>query len=206
MLISGVRMARARWFSGAELGCKRRAVNEVAKMETKVVKTNTDIDSAFLTDKQVEVLQFVCDRRTNKEIALLLGISPSAVEQRLQSVRRKFGVHSRADLARAYDRAQVTSANITGAEYQVDTSIPDCHNPTKYSEAEANDLRDQNVPIKLVQASDSVVNQGLGQKSNILEVVDHASGLAGRVAVITTAAASIALLIILIAEVAPGLS
>ncbi len=199
-------MARERRFSATELGYKRRVVNGVANMETKVVKTDPDIDSAFLTDKQVEVLQFVCDRRTNKEIALLLGISPSAVEQRLQSVRRKFGVHSRADLARAYDRAQVTSANMTGAEYQVDASIPDCHNPSQYSEAEAIDLRDQEVPIKLVQASDSVVNQRLRRKSNVLEVVDNTSGLAGRVAVITTAAASIALLIILIAEVAPGLS
>ena len=47
---------------------------------------DNDLLLGTLTRKQIEVLELVVDRRTNKEISGLLGISPSAVEQRLQSV------------------------------------------------------------------------------------------------------------------------
>lgn len=73
-----------------------------------------------LTQKQIEVLELVVDRRTNKEISGLLGISPSAVEQRLQSVRRHLGVTRRSDLARAYELIRDTSAKQTGVQFQVD--------------------------------------------------------------------------------------
>ena len=175
-------------------------------MVTKVIVHEADGDCAGLTDKQVEVLKFVCDRRTNKEIALMLGISPSAVEQRLQSVRRKFGVHSRADLARAYERAQVTCLNLTGAEYQVESSIPDGQSPTKYFEKETADPKVNGVDVPLLKTTFLDGGLSLEAKSSVLEVIDRTAGLAGRIAAITTAAASIALLIILITEVAPALN
>lgn len=55
-----------------------------------------------LTPKQHEVLRFVAENRTSKEIAWELGISESAVNQRIESVRSRTGAPPRAALARAY--------------------------------------------------------------------------------------------------------
>lgn len=55
-----------------------------------------------LTPKQHEVLRFVAENRTSKEIAFELGISESAVNQRIESVRYRTGSPPRAELARAY--------------------------------------------------------------------------------------------------------
>lgn len=60
--------------------------------------------SAFsgLTPKQHEVLRFVAENRTSKEIAWELGISESAVNQRIEGVRSRTGGPPRAELARVY--------------------------------------------------------------------------------------------------------
>jgi DNA-binding CsgD family transcriptional regulator len=55
-----------------------------------------------LTAKQHEVLRFVAENRTSKEIAWELGISESAVNQRIEGVRLRAGSPPRAELARAY--------------------------------------------------------------------------------------------------------
>jgi DNA-binding CsgD family transcriptional regulator len=55
-----------------------------------------------LTPKQHEVLTFVAENRTSKEIAWELGISESAVNQRIEGVRTRAGSPPRAELARAY--------------------------------------------------------------------------------------------------------
>lgn len=55
-----------------------------------------------LTVKQHEVLRYVAENRTSKEIAFELGISESAVNQRIESIRNRTGSPPRAELARAY--------------------------------------------------------------------------------------------------------
>jgi DNA-binding CsgD family transcriptional regulator len=55
-----------------------------------------------LTRKQHEVFQLVAENRTSKEIAAQLGISESAVNQRIEAVRLRAGCRPRAQLARAY--------------------------------------------------------------------------------------------------------
>lgn len=55
-----------------------------------------------LSEKQHEVLRFVAENRTSKEIARELGISESAVNQRIESVRNRTGSPPRAELARVY--------------------------------------------------------------------------------------------------------
>lgn len=55
-----------------------------------------------LTAKQHEVMRFVAENRTSKEIAWELGISESAVNQRIEGVRGRTGSPPRAELARAY--------------------------------------------------------------------------------------------------------
>jgi DNA-binding CsgD family transcriptional regulator len=57
---------------------------------------------ASLTAKQHEVLAHVAEGRSSKEIAWLLGVSDSAVNQRLEAVRSRVGSPTRAELARAY--------------------------------------------------------------------------------------------------------
>ncbi|WP_091148427.1 helix-turn-helix transcriptional regulator [Novosphingobium sp. CF614] len=59
-----------------------------------------------LTAKQHEVLRFVAENRTSKEIAWELGISESAVNQRIEGVRIRTGSPPRAELARAYRQYQ----------------------------------------------------------------------------------------------------
>lgn len=67
-----------------------------------------------LTEKQREVLALVADNRTSKEIAGLLGISESAVNQRIEMIRGRLGGIPRGELARLYrqefDRVQRISA------------------------------------------------------------------------------------------------
>ncbi len=62
-----------------------------------------------LTPKQREVLALVADNRTSKEIASLLGISESAVNQRIELVRSRMGGLPRGELARLY--RQLNSEN-----------------------------------------------------------------------------------------------
>lgn len=67
-----------------------------------------------LTEKQREVLALVADNRTSKEIAGLLGVSESAVNQRIEMIRGRLGGIPRGELARLYrqefDRVQRISA------------------------------------------------------------------------------------------------
>lgn len=61
-----------------------------------------------LTPKQRDVLALVADNRTSKEIAVRLGISESAVNQRIEMVRSRLGGLPRGELARLY-RQDLTS-------------------------------------------------------------------------------------------------
>ena len=55
-----------------------------------------------LTPKQHEVMRRVAENRTSKEIAWDLGVSESAINQRIEAVRSRGGGALRAELARAY--------------------------------------------------------------------------------------------------------
>jgi DNA-binding CsgD family transcriptional regulator len=57
---------------------------------------------ADLTSKQHEVLALVADNRTSKEIAAELGVSESAVNQRIEGVRARLNGLPRAQMAREY--------------------------------------------------------------------------------------------------------
>lgn len=62
---------------------------------------------AQLSRKQREVLALVADNRTSKEIAAQLGISESAVNQRIETMRSRLGWIPRGELARLYRQAQL---------------------------------------------------------------------------------------------------
>lgn len=65
---------------------------------------------AQLTEKQREVLALVADNRTSKEIASLIGISESAVNQRIETIRARLGWIPRGELARLYRQAHQDEA------------------------------------------------------------------------------------------------
>jgi DNA-binding CsgD family transcriptional regulator len=64
--------------------------------------TKAPASLSVLTDKQRQVLALVADNRTSKEIAGLLGVSESAVNQRIEMVRARLGGLPRGELARLY--------------------------------------------------------------------------------------------------------
>jgi DNA-binding CsgD family transcriptional regulator len=78
-----------------------------------------------LTDKQSEVLVFVSEGLTSKEIARKLGISVSAVNQRIEVIRQRLGGLPRAQIARLYRRQSTllltipTSNSLTGNPIQL---------------------------------------------------------------------------------------
>ncbi|NCU11495.1 MAG: helix-turn-helix transcriptional regulator, partial [Sphingomonadaceae bacterium] len=64
-----------------------------------------------LTRKQHEVLALVADNRTSKEIAARLGITESAVNQRIEMVRSRLGGLPRGELARLYRQEHLEPAS-----------------------------------------------------------------------------------------------
>ncbi|WP_088310794.1 helix-turn-helix transcriptional regulator [Novosphingobium sp. B 225] len=67
-----------------------------------------------LTTKQREVMALVADNRTSKEIAGLLGISESAVNQRIEMIRTRLGGIPRGELARLYRQEFARNRQISG--------------------------------------------------------------------------------------------
>jgi DNA-binding CsgD family transcriptional regulator len=79
---------------------------------------------ASLTAKQHEVYALVAEGRSSKEIAWKLGITDSAVNQRIEAVRSRAGSPARAELARAYRHfvAEQKSPAPEEAQYAPDTA------------------------------------------------------------------------------------
>jgi DNA-binding CsgD family transcriptional regulator len=84
-----------------------------------------------LTDKQREVLALVADNRTSKEIAGLLGVSESAVNQRIEVVRSRLGGLPRGELARLYRQEFIQPAGERDGDetWQNIQSANDSQNP-----------------------------------------------------------------------------
>lgn len=74
-----------------------------------------------LTPKQREVLNLLVQFKTSKEIAIVLGISPHTVDQRIQFAKRALGANSRSDLAQRYHTAVQIYDRMTYEE----SAIPD---------------------------------------------------------------------------------
>lgn len=71
-------------------------------METQTRSKPDPVVLPQLTAKQREVMALVADNRTSKEIAGLLGISESAVNQRIELIRARLGGIPRGEMARLY--------------------------------------------------------------------------------------------------------
>jgi DNA-binding CsgD family transcriptional regulator len=67
--------------------------------------STTDDTLEQLTAKQAEALSLASMHLTSKEIALRLHLSPSAVDQRLDSARRTLGASTRGEAVRIFQRS-----------------------------------------------------------------------------------------------------
>ncbi len=86
----------------AIVGAAKLGYASANKARTMTSRTKAERSLPQLTRKQREVLALVADNRTSKEIAGLLGISESAVNQRIEIVRARLGGLPRGELARLY--------------------------------------------------------------------------------------------------------
>lgn len=155
------------------------------------------LDNALgsLSRKQREVLDLVLDRRTNKEIAAYLRISPSAVEQRLQSVRRRLGVQSRADLARAYQAFIDACAIQAGEKLQVAESC----SVQQFEAEESEAFESDNVThITFHEQGPQSFFEQSDRGELFLTKLDRVAGVSGRVAAISVAATSMAFLLAIV--------
>jgi DNA-binding CsgD family transcriptional regulator len=81
-----------------------------------------------LTEKQREVLELLTENRTTKEIAAHLGVSDSAVNQRIEPLRQRLGGITRAELTRRYRtsspeaKGDQTCELLTARNFQVESA------------------------------------------------------------------------------------
>jgi DNA-binding CsgD family transcriptional regulator len=103
-----------------------------------------------LTGKQHEVLELVAENRTSKEIAWELGISESAVNQRIEGVRARTGSPPRAELARVYryfQRQASSPAAFAAARDTNVTGVTDVKPVTRATDMDAGEQSDTQVAL-----------------------------------------------------------
>lgn len=64
-----------------------------------------------LTDRELEIARRIVDRRTNREIAEELFLSPKTVETHIRNIFGKLGADSRVEVARIVERADRVTAS-----------------------------------------------------------------------------------------------
>lgn len=134
-----------------------------------------------LTSKQREVLAFIAENRTSKEIAWELGISESAVNQRIEGVRTRVGSPPRAELARAYRQylqdMEAAGNPMPDTPSQVRGSSPDRVRSGRNGRTQEFDLVDAVTDPQQREASDSIVpkmldgeNAGLSRTAAMIAI------------------------------------
>ena len=73
----------------------------------------TGIGIEALTDRELQVVHLVVDRRTNREIGAELFISQKTVETHLRNIFHKMKVSSRVELARAVEHADLLNPTVS---------------------------------------------------------------------------------------------
>jgi DNA-binding CsgD family transcriptional regulator len=91
------------------------------------IMTATDRPFAELTDKQRECLRLASQHMSSKEIARVLGISASAVEQRLKYAVRALGARDRREAARLFSQWEQGCGEITYGPAVVEDASPSLH-------------------------------------------------------------------------------
>jgi len=95
---------------------------------------DTDLTAVVssLSEKQRELLNLVSDGLTTKEAARILGVSPSAIEQRIGVLKGKFGVSSRKELERRCRQVEPGILNMAERSIVIEAlTRPDEYLPTR---------------------------------------------------------------------------
>ncbi len=152
-----------------------------------------------LTGKQSEVLMFVSEGLTSKEIARRLGISESAVNQRIEVIRQRLGGLPRAQIARLYRRQSTlmmtipTSNSLTGNPIQL--QVPTGAGQTGVVEGAVEP-----------DGSKARLQGGMLQPSTILRALDGPVGPWFKLGAIVLIAAGLAVTALLVLSLADALS
>lgn len=92
------------WFSTYKDGTRPKLAAIIGEINEESSPSNTsnagDQERAQLTDRETEVLRFLVQGLTNKEIAVRLEVSESGVKNTLQQLFAKTGVRTRSQLVR----------------------------------------------------------------------------------------------------------
>ncbi len=56
------------------------------------------IDNDFLTEREKDIVLFLLEGKTKKEIAKILALSVSTVKTNIENIYRKFNVHNKIEL------------------------------------------------------------------------------------------------------------
>jgi DNA-binding NarL/FixJ family response regulator len=84
-----------------------RRLGDVRRHSTRGQRDGSGL--ATLTHREMEIAELVWDRRTNRQIAETLFLSPKTIETHLRNIFGKVLVSSRVELAREVERARVTA-------------------------------------------------------------------------------------------------
>ncbi|MEM7010176.1 MAG: helix-turn-helix transcriptional regulator [Verrucomicrobiota bacterium] len=60
-----------------------------------------------LTKRQLEILKWIAEGKSNSEIAIILEISPRTVEKHCENIFEKLGVDSRLAASRVFDNQKL---------------------------------------------------------------------------------------------------
>ena len=63
----------------------------------------------LLTEREKEILQLLAEGKSNKDVALLLNLSPNTVETHRTHLMQKLGLHSTAEIVLYAVRKQIIS-------------------------------------------------------------------------------------------------
>jgi len=72
----------------------------VSQVVVEAYLTNANLPPDPLSSRERQVLQFVAEGKTTKDIAVLLGVSPKTAESRRMRIMSKLGIHHTAGLVR----------------------------------------------------------------------------------------------------------
>ena len=113
--VAELQRAAATFDACGALRCREAAERELGRLghrphrRTRPGRTHgSGIES--LTERELQVARLVVDRKTNPQIAAELYLSQKTVETHLRNIFHKVGVSTRADLARAVERAERTAS------------------------------------------------------------------------------------------------
>lgn len=93
--------------SGRTYLCQQAAEILLGGLFSKEAK---EVDSNNLSQREKEIIRYISDGHTSKEIGKLLCISPSTVEVHRRNIMRKLDIHKTAELTKYAIRANLVAA------------------------------------------------------------------------------------------------